>query len=260
METTKWTNDAPNRVLFAFCIVSRGTVSLKWAMAFRGIILPMNTGAIPVIFQDEVGGEIAECRNAVVEVALRSGATHLFWLDDDVCVDNWALAALHRHAVPMSSGVYFTKNDFSDPLIFPASGGGTSPFMGEGTSQAHAAGMGLVLIHADVYRRMSRKLPLGKDKNGHVQFYRTVSSEEATERDRDDAGGKFVNYGSTEDFYFFDRAAEAGFTLLIDHSQKAFGWHVDRNTLKGYPAEQYAQHVAGKEVVWDTPAGKKIWK
>jgi hypothetical protein len=255
MQATKWATELKKRVQFAFCIPSRGTVSLAFAKSFRSIVLPMNTSAIMVSAVDTAGGEIAEARNQCVMEALQRGCTHLFWLDDDVCAEERCLIALHRHDREIASGVYFTKHELSEPLIFPASGGGTDPFLAEGTSEAWATGMGLCLIKAEVYRRMMREMPLGKDKYGRVEFYRTVSPEEGTVNEKDHC----INFGSTEDFFFFRKCGELGISILVDHSPWAFGWHVDPKTLIGYPRAQYEQMGEGKPIAWKTPDGEMIW-
>jgi hypothetical protein len=251
----KWATDVNKKVLIAFCIPSRGTVSLAFAQSLRGIVLPMNTAAFMCSSIDEAGGEIAEGRNFCVQNALQRGATHLFWLDDDVCPEERSLIALHRHNADIATGVYFTKHELSEPLIFPSKGGGTAPFMAEGTTEAWATGMGLALIKSDVYRRMLKEIPLPKDKYGRAEFYKTVTPEEATL----DAADRTVNFGSTEDFYFFGLCAKLGYKILVDMSNWTFGWHVDPKTFQGYPAAQYKQFTSGNPITWETPEGIKTW-
>jgi hypothetical protein len=250
-------------VIIAFCIPTRGLVSMEWANHYRDIGMPMNCNGFPVIRQDNVGGEIAEVRNACVELALARGASHLFWIDDDVCVNRFGLARLFRDHLDSGrdivSGVYFTKEVVSEPLIFSGPGQGTMPFLAKGTCDAYAHGFGVCLVKADFYRKMAKEIALPRDKYGRSEFYRTRSIEDATLKPVAD-GVVQISAGCTEDFYFLDLAAKLGSKSLVDMSPEAFGWHFNPYTKQGYPIEQFNQRCEGKPVVWNTPGGEVVWE
>ena len=243
----------------AVCVPSLGQVSLEWAAAFRDLQLPNNVGIVRVFVKDEVGGEIAEARNRCVSLALgmdsdRIEITHLFWLDDDVICTPLALIALHHKNVDIASGVYFTKSEFSTPLIYPGRIEGHTPFAPDQCFETWGHGMGLCLIKVGVYRRMKDELALKNDKYGNSEWYRKPNFEDTEVDD------KAICTGGTEDLYFLHRAGGMGYKPLVDTGKWAFGWHFDSRAQKGYPLEQWGQFSKQQPVLWPTPDGPKEWK
>ncbi len=180
--------------------------------------------------------------------------SHVFWIDDDVIVSRMALLELLSAHVDIVSGVYFTKCDPAEPLIFPGRGCGTTPFVPDRLFKTWGTGMGCTLIRTDVYRRMLRDLPLGLDKYGHPAWYRTTGDDTASFEDG------VLWRGGTEDLYMLNEAQKLGFQPWANTSRRAFGWHYDRERRQGYPVEQWAQRLAGKPIVWKTPDGPITWE
>ncbi len=114
--------------------------------------------------------------------------------------------------------------------------------------------MGLCLIRTEVYRRMAKELPLGRDKYGHTAWYKTTGAETSTVEDG------VVWMGGTEDLYFLNEAQKLGYQPWMNTRRFAFGWHFDRETRQGYPNKQWAQMMRGQEITWDTPDGPKTWE
>ena len=151
--------------IIAQCTPSLGLVSLQWARAIQSVLWPMRTGHTVLYLRDGAGGEIAETRNAIVDAAMRCEETtpiwKLFWVDDDVIVQQGCLLELLHQNTPICSGVYFSKREgnLSEPLIFPLDGG-VDHFKPDAIYDVFGHGMGLTLVDLDVYRRMRDELQL----------------------------------------------------------------------------------------------------
>ncbi len=243
----------------ACCTPSLGSVSISWASVLRGLAWPLNTGYVNHFLIDDKGGEIAETRNKIVQISLdyetpTCEVSHLFWIDDDVIASTRSLLELLDVQADIVSGCYFTKCDPAEPLIFPGRGAGTTPFVPNQLFETWGHGMGLCLIRAEVYRRMARELPLGRDKYGHTAWYKTTGAEHSTVEDG------VVWMGGTEDLYFLNEAQKLGYQPWMNTRRFAFGWHFDKETRQGYPKKQWAQMMRGQEITWDTPDGPKAWE
>jgi hypothetical protein len=241
----------------AVCVPTLGNVSIEWAQALRALVLPMNTGYCECFGKDDLGGKIAETRNAIVAKALSYESpereiTHLFWLDDDVICNRTAILALKRHDCDIASGVYFLKGDYGEPLIFPSRGGGTLPFVPDETFEVWGHGMGLTLVKLDVYKHMLDE-GLPNDSCGRPQWYKTPGAEDA------EVLHEVLFMGGTEDLYFLEAASKLGYKPLVDTSYGAFGWHYDAKHQIGYPKRQWEQYRKREPIVWDTPDGPVVW-
>lgn len=276
----------------AKCTPSLGNVSLFWARMTECQNWPVGVGKSLFYLRDAQGGEIAEVRNAIVAECLEydrthNPVTHLFWVDDDVLPFQFCLTELWAKKAPICTGTYFMKLDGPpQPLLWPGefTEGPLVPFQPNRELSVRYAGMGLTLIELNVYKRMAKELDLPKDKYGRTQFYKTSTAEDITM----DASGN-VNAGFTEDSWFYDHAAKAGFAPLALTTKHAFGFHcaplfecracgfktnerllanrhvVDEpghrisEDITGYPQEQWRQFVAGEPITWEIPDGKVVW-
>lgn len=243
--------------IIVLCTPSLGAVSLWWARQIAGLLWPLNIGKRHLFLRDSVGGEIAETRNRIVKMALelendQVEVDSLFWVDDDVLITQGALLQLYTHHKPIVSGVYFTKSQIPEPLIFPARLHGTAPFVPDQVLEVWGHGMGLTLVKADVYRRMERELQLPKDKHGATEFYKT-NREYKVE-------GQMLDCGGTEDLYFLDMAGRLGYRPAVDCGKWAFGFHYDLARHRGYPEPQFKQWAAAQPVTWQTDKGLVTWE
>lgn len=250
---------APKTKFIAICTPSLGMVSIEWASALRHLAMPINTGYCECFARDDAGGEIAEGRNFCVATALGHETetreiSHLFWIDDDVIVPRMALVRLLSHNADIASGVYFTKSEPSEPLIFPGPCAGTTPFVPDRVFPSWGHGMGLTLIRASVYKRMRDELGLPLDKYGLPEWYRTPGAVAGQ------TGEGVVFCGGTEDLDFLGRTEQLGYSSIVDTSRACFGWHFDGRANVGYPREQWEQAQALKPIVWNTPEGRVVWE
>jgi hypothetical protein len=242
----------------AVCTPTLGIVTIEWASALRALIMPLNTGYCECFGKDTVGGEIAEGRNGCVATALsyensEREVTHLFWLDDDVICSRTALVALLHHNKDIASGVYFTKAEPAEPLIFPGRGCGTTSFIPNKVFETWGHGMGLTLVKTDVYKNMRDELKLPLDKYGRPQWYKTPDITDM------EIQNDVLFVGGTEDLYFLHQANKIGYRPIVDTTQYAFGWHYDYKKRQGYPTKQWDQFQANKPIIWPTEDGDVVW-
>lgn len=251
----------------AECVLLRpgAVVWAWWARTVGNIAWPFNTGKVVHYVEDDIGGMVAEGRNQIVahilEMSERNPTTEIdkiFWMDDDVLpISPLILRALdsHIHKSPIVSGVYFSKEEYAQPLIFPEKGHGVGTFEPDKAIEAWACGMGLTLVKVDLYRQMRDELKLPMDAKGNPEWYRTKGRNVDLVRDE----GKFLDLGGTEDLYFCDLAAKLGVRPIIDMGKHAFGFHYSLATKQAFPTKQWEQFRKNKPIVWDTAHGPVEW-
>lgn len=238
----------PKPKLIAQCTVCRppAAVSIFWAMQFAKFQLsqnwPPNIDHVFNMAENKGGpGAIARTRNHLIARAFSESATRwekvsdFAWQDDDVIPRSPKLwKCLYHHDKDIVNGVYFTRETYSQPLIFDGPSSGPAKFIPNQFRKCWGAGMGLTLVKADVYRRMALELDLGRDENGNPAWYKVTPP--------------YV----TEDLYFYDNAAKLGIEVWIDTGPDAFAFHHDLTTNKGYPEEQWTQFVSGQPISWES--------
>jgi hypothetical protein len=230
-------------------VPSRGVVSMWWTRAMLNLVRPLNMGVKFSFVQDDGDEEqIADARNHLVVDAFKmendsTEVDSIFWVDDDVLVNPGALLALYNHHVPIASGVYFTKCELPEPLIFPGRLCGTVKFQADRIiKDCWGHGMGLCLVKMGVYRSlMDHGLPL--DNHGNPQWYMTTKEHSIEDG--------MLNCGGTEDLYFCQRCRDIGILSLVDCTKHAFGWHYDMASGTGYPIEQFKSYRKAEPIVWD---------
>lgn len=226
-----------SRKFIAIGLPTFGTVSMKWALAYDSLLMPMNS-AKAVLCKQGLPVDIARNRIVNEVLALDPRPTHIFWLDDDVLINKHVLLQLLKADVDIVSGVYFTKSEFSEPLIYQEFLGGSVQYEpGSGVIPAWGIPGGLTLVKTDVYLRMFEAGNLGTDVQGNPRWYYT-SGDDPEEELR-----------TTEDLYFCDQARSVGFQSHVDTSPYAFAWHYDAKKRIGYPTEQWREFVTTGGVV-----------
>jgi hypothetical protein len=279
------------------CTPSLGNVSLFWSRMTESIIWPMGVGKSMMYLRDAVGGEIAEVRNQIVDMALEHDRTanpvpYLLWLDDDVLPMAGCLKELLALRADIASGTYFLKEPGEpQPLLWEGefSEGPMMPFIPDKVIPIKFCGMGLTLVKIDVYKRMAKELDLGRDKYNRLRFYHTAKDAEGDMGV--DATGIYSE-GFTEDVWFMTQAAKVGVKAVASTGPNAFGFHtmpvfecmaegcgfrtcerrlayrhagdnVTHNVsedITGFPEKQWKQWCKGEAVRWQTPSGDVTWE
>lgn len=247
----------PKVKIIAMCTPTLGEVSIHWHSDVQRLMWPLNCGRA---FFYTVGKPVAEARNECVFRAMEWNKqhdsreiTHLFWVDDDVFVPEGALIALHNHRRDIASGVYFTRCEPGEALIFSGRGCGTVPFIPDQIMEVWGHGMGLTLITMAVYQRMLDE-GLPKDQFGMPEWYKTENEYKL------DPKIGMAWHGGTEDLYFLDKTDKLGYRPLVDCTSNCFGWHYCRKAKMGYPKKQFIAMTKGEPVIFDTPQGPRQWK
>ena len=223
----------------AYGLPSFGQVSIRWTLAFSCLQRPMNS-VCPYICN--LGFEVGIARNNIVSTALSLDPRpeRIFFLDDDVIVHPYCLVQLLKADKDIIGGVYYTKEEFAEPLMFGPAGTGTIPYHpGGGVKRIETIGGGMSLVRLDVYEQMAKTLDLGTDVRGNPRWYYTSG---------DQPGEQQIN----EDAWFCERAREAGYKVYADQHPYAFGWHHNRITDQGYPIAQWNEYQKHGRAMWST--------
>lgn len=187
----------------AECIVgvpTFGTVSIQWSMSLTSMAMPINfTNQFSII----IDKRIDEARNEIAKLVVDNDTnpSYLFFLDDDVIMPPNTLRILINRMqnlpedVGAITGVYYAKSEPGEPLIFKEKGRGSYYDWKVGDFfQTWAAGCGLVLIRAEVLRRM-------KEQRGEPWFAIDYGLTQTPD-------GKMEARAITEDLYFYTKMQE----------------------------------------------------
>ena len=218
-----------------------GLVSMRWAIAYAMLRMPMNAITPRII---KWGLEVSLARNEIVADTLRDDpdASHIFFLDDDVLVHPCCLVQLLQAGKDIVSGVYYHKDEVAEPLIFGPPGAGTvayDPRRGlVGPPEVFTVPAGVLLVRTQVFREMAERLDLGLDARGNPRWFHTSGNQSDEEP-------------MTEDAYFCSMAHAAGIERWVDMDYHAFAWHLNINKQRGYPSKQWQEYVSTGSMTWD---------
>ena len=155
-----------NRILIG--TPSRGTVRIEWHSAVRGVVTPTNwshvsmtqamSSFIPVRFS------VADAQNLIVREAIARDFEWLLLLEDDTMPPPDLFIKLNHYMkdepTPVVSGLYYTKSEPSEPLIYRGRGTGayTDFKIGEKV-WCDGVPTGCLLIHCSILREMWKDSP-----------------------------------------------------------------------------------------------------
>jgi hypothetical protein len=239
----------------ALLVPTLGQVSMHWTSSVMDLIWPMNCGRLFLPAVDQVGDEIGEVRNRLVKLAMDAAEKHnidleyVFWVDDDVIFHRAALITLLAHDADIASGVYFSKTDPGEPLIFDGPSAGACKFTPNKVEEKWGWANGLCVVRTAVYKRMVEDLDLGVDKYGNPSWYKQPEFGHVNGE---------LRLGGTEDFHFFENASILGYRPIVDCTMPAFGWHYDSRLKTAFPTKQWAQFLRREPVVWPMKEGGEI--
>lgn len=170
------TNDSPigynNRILCG--TPTRGVVRIEWHNAIQGLVVPTNWSMVsmsqPMSTFIPVRFQVADAQNMIVQEMLKGDFEWLLLLEDDVIPPLDLLIKLNgymqRADTPVVSGLYYTKSEPSEPLIYRGRGDGAyMDFRLGDRVWAEGVPTGCLLIHHSILREMSEDAEL-YDFNG----------------------------------------------------------------------------------------------
>lgn len=254
-------SDSPisRRVMLA--VPMTGLVRAEWMLARYGQHIPCNWSHGEYIqWMDTtvpMGFAVAEARNMCAKTFMQNNWEWLFFIDHDVILpmdtfSRWN-QRMHKKDVPIFGGLYFTKGQPSEPLMYREWGESyfTDWKLGDEV-WVRGMGLGCNVIHRSILELLwkdSEEYEWGGHKMRKVwQTPQTAGLDPVT--------GHWTQSGGTEDIYFYDRIikgnylAKAGWKKI---ARKTYPYLVDTNVFckhidvngKQYPANgeerQYAR-------------------
>jgi len=149
-------------------------VPVQWALSHMNMVTPLNT---TMSYLTEWGRLSAEARQIMTQQAIRMGAKYILYWDDDTLPPPMGLYTLHnwmeRHPEAGAiSGVYTTRVDPNEPLIYTKHGEGAAwdfP-MGPGAEPVpiFGAGAGFLLARVeaivDTQKKLGPEVPMWADE------------------------------------------------------------------------------------------------
>lgn len=188
-----WEQTSKRDVLIA--ILTRETVHIKWALAFRTLALPPSAGWVTIS-----GMPFDHGRNVCCQKLLENNFEYLLFLDDDVLPPADAYMKLAAHKADIVSGLYIRRSEPISPVMMRVQPDGVPVWVtnfpiGE-TIEVDYVGAGCLLIHRNVIEKMAKPW-----------FDWCV--------DRDDLP---MLAKLSEDYYFCRKAKELGYKIKVDTS------------------------------------------
>lgn len=126
--TDSGSNSYVNRLLVA--TPTLGNVRIEWVMARYGQIIPPNWSMVQMIqamngFID-MRYQTHDAQNLIAKEAITKGFEWLLLVEDDTCLPPDAFVRFNEHiraaTYPVVSGLYYTKSEPSEPLIYRGRG------------------------------------------------------------------------------------------------------------------------------------------
>ena len=231
-------------------VATEGWVRYEWAHARYGQVTPVNWEAQGFDVQyTALGYSIDDAYNLIVKKVIELGVDWLIIIEDDVVVPNDLFVKLSKYMdkaeFPVVSGLYYTKSEPSQPLIFRGRGNG--PFLDWKLGKkvfCDGLPMGCLLIHTSILKWFWETCEAYKTVDGNV-VKRVFETPRRIFYDPERGG--YERQEGTQDLFFFDRVIEHDvlkktgwakiarrkFPFLCDTN--IFCKHVDRNTGRMFP-------------------------
>lgn len=147
---------------------TRGSVRIEWHSAVRGVVVPTNWSMVSMIQPMSafypVRFSVADAQNIIVRECIDKDFEWLLLMEDDTIPPANLFIKLNHYMkeepTPVVSGLYYTKSEPSEPLIYRGRGTGayTDFKMGEKV-WADGVPTGCLLIHSAILREMWKDSP-----------------------------------------------------------------------------------------------------
>ncbi len=156
-------NNIPYKHRLLIGIPMTGLVRAEWMLARFGQIIPTNWSQLDCIQWIDtfapVGYMVADARNACVQEAVERGMEWLLFIDHDTVLPPDAFLRLNDYMregkYPVVSGLYFTRSNPSEPLIYRGRGNSFATNWLPGDKVwVDGIPMGCTLIHCSILKAM----------------------------------------------------------------------------------------------------------
>ncbi len=155
------TNAYSNRLLVA--TPTTGTVRMEWAVARYGQIIPVNWGMVAML--QWMGGYVPlrypvdNAQNLIVKALLEGDYEWLLLIEHDNILPPDAFIRFNAHirdaSVPIVSGLYYTRSEPSEPLVFRGRGTSFYPDWEFGDLVwVDGVPTGVLLVHHSILKAM----------------------------------------------------------------------------------------------------------
>lgn len=155
-----------NRLLIA--TPTKGIIRMEWAQARHGATIPVNWSQVQYIQYmhtfSPIRFSVANAQNVIVKTVIEKDFEWLLLIEDDVIIPPDAFVKFNQYIReekhPIVSGIYYTKSEPPEPLLFR--GRGTSYYGNwKRGDKVWVDGVptGVLLIHAGVLRAMWNESP-----------------------------------------------------------------------------------------------------
>ena len=243
-----------NRVLVC-TPTGTGSVRVEWVLARYGQTIPMNWSMVQYTqFMNSFityRYALPDAQNLIVQEAVRGGYEWLILIEDDNVLPPDAFVRWNKYmrdrTVPIVSGVYFSRSDPSEPMIFR--GRGTSVYWDwKFGDKVWCDGVptGSLLIHCSILKAMYDESPEYLI-NGTTTARRVFDAPQKMWLDKE---GHFNTLVGTTDLQwctrimdgnYFEKAGwpeykDKKYPFLVDTG--IFVKHIDRNTGEQFPKEE----------------------
>jgi hypothetical protein len=198
-------------------IPARGTVRIEWAVNLKMLNPPVNTS---FALRTMIGEQVDDARNGCVLDAREREAKYLMFIDDDVLIPNQGLRRMFDQMKQnpdwdLLSGIYVTKSDPVEPLVFTEGEvGGSWAWTFNQTFPITGCGMGCCLIRMSAFEKVSEPW---------FKFVRTPQGKNHSEEG--------------EDLFFCRKLAEAGGVMMADGGLLCGHIHADTGAVHSVTAD-----------------------
>jgi hypothetical protein len=248
-----------NRILVA--TPSLGNVRMEWVLARYGQLIPMNWSMVQFCqFMSSfvpMRYTVPDAQNIIVGEAIKGDYEWLLLIEDDTIPPPDAFVKFNKYMrdakTPVVSGLYFSRSQPSEPLVFR--GRGTSVYWDwKFGDKVWVDGVptGMLLIHMGLLRAMWDESPEYNVGNSGIIARRVFEQPQKIYVTED---GHFNTLSGTSDLLWCTRVIDGDFLkksgwnkyknkkypFLIDTS--IFCKHIDRHTGVQYPPEADLKRV-----------------
>lgn len=241
-----------NRILIA--TPSTGLVRMEWVMAKQSQIIPTNWSYVEVLqwINNYVPMQylLPDAENLIAKVVVEGGFEWMLSIEEDNILPHDAYIRINDYMkkgdVPIVSGLYFTKSNPSEPVMYR--GRGTGPYedfkMGDKV-WVDGIPFGFTLIHGSIIRALWEESP---EYQVGGQTTRRVFEVPARNFGGDDGGGVTAGLRGTSDLEFCSRIIDnkifekAGWP---EYQKKKYPFLVDTNIYLKHVDQQGRMYPIG---------------
>ena len=195
-------------VRVAVCVPVRDNVTAGFSYSLAMLMKKCGETNLKISLHYNIGSEVAMQRQQLVEEALETEPTHIFWLDSDMKFPSDILQRLLAHKKDIVACNYSTRVEPLIPVAFTSSGDLESRlYKTTGTSNVFAVGLGCMLVNTKVFKEID------------LPYFSVTWNEDYT---------NLVG----EDIYFCKKVKEKGYDILVDNEASQYIAHIGSKTFK----------------------------